>query len=124
LKIKLDENLSRHLKTVLAGLGHDVTTAADEGLLSRPDEAVGAAAKNEGRMIFTLDVGFVDIRKYPPGEHPGIVLFRPDSLGPLAVNRAVSEFAATQKLEMFSGCVVVVESDRIRVRRPEIGTDG
>ncbi len=35
MKLKLDENLSRHLKPALTGLGHDVLTAADEGLLSR-----------------------------------------------------------------------------------------
>jgi hypothetical protein len=34
MKLKLDENLSRHLKPVLIGLGHDVLTAADENLLS------------------------------------------------------------------------------------------
>ena len=31
MKLKLDENLSRCLKAPLAGLNHDVTTAADEG---------------------------------------------------------------------------------------------
>lgn len=36
MKLKLDENLSRHLKPVLFGLGHDVLTAADENLLSHP----------------------------------------------------------------------------------------
>jgi hypothetical protein len=34
MKLKLDENLSRHLKPVLIGLGHDVLTTADENLLS------------------------------------------------------------------------------------------
>ena len=37
MKLKLDENLSRHLKPILIELGHDVLTAADENLLSRPD---------------------------------------------------------------------------------------
>ena len=30
MKIKLDENLSRHLKPILVGFEHDVLTAADE----------------------------------------------------------------------------------------------
>ena len=34
MKLKLDENLSRHLKTRLNDLGHDVSTTADENLLS------------------------------------------------------------------------------------------
>lgn len=35
MKLKLDENLSRHLQAVLVNLRHDVTTAAMEGLLAR-----------------------------------------------------------------------------------------
>jgi hypothetical protein len=37
MKLKLDENLSRHLRSVLEALGYDVLTVADEGLLSQPD---------------------------------------------------------------------------------------
>ena len=49
MKLRLDENLSRHLKPVLTGLGHDVLTAADENLLSRPDAEVAAVSIREGR---------------------------------------------------------------------------
>jgi predicted nuclease of predicted toxin-antitoxin system len=61
MKIKLDENLSRHLKPVLAGFAHDVLTTADENLLSRPDTEVAAASIKEGRMLFTLDLEFADL---------------------------------------------------------------
>lgn len=86
MRLKLDENLSRHLKPVLIALGHDVLTAADEDLLSSPDVQVAACAAREDRMLLTLDIEFADLRKYPPGSHPGIMLFRPASLGPLSVN--------------------------------------
>lgn len=84
MKLKLDENLSRHLKPALFALGHDTLTAADENLLSRRDIEVAAGAASEGRILLTLDIEFADLRKYPPGSHPGIVLFRPVSLGPLS----------------------------------------
>ena len=48
MKIKLDENLSRHLKDELLGLGHDVSTALEEGLLGKDDVELGAAAKTDG----------------------------------------------------------------------------
>jgi len=50
MKLKLEENLSRHLKPILIGLGHDVLTAADENLLSRPDVEVAASASREGLL--------------------------------------------------------------------------
>ena len=63
MKLKLDENLSRHLKPTLASLGHDVMTAADEGLLSQPDTVVAKAADGESRILLTLDIEFADLRK-------------------------------------------------------------
>jgi predicted nuclease of predicted toxin-antitoxin system len=118
MKLKLDENLSRHLKTSLINLGHEVMTVADEHLLSKPDTIIASEAKKEGRILLTLDVGLADIRKAPPGTHPGIIIFRPATLGPLEVNRFVEAFASDNDLEIFRGCIVVVEQKRIRVRRP------
>jgi len=120
VKLKLDENLSRHLKQSLSALNNDVTTVADQGLLSQPDTTVAAAANREERMLLTLDLEFSDLRKYPPGHHPGIILFRPQSFGPLAVNQFVEQFVRSTELHLFAGCVVVVEPSRVRVRRPHL----
>lgn len=117
MRVKLDENLSRHLKTNLQHLGHEVETVGEEGLLSRPDVDVAAAAASERRMLFTLDLDFSDTRTYPPGSHPGIVLFRPGSMGPLTVNAFVEAFVEVTNLEDLAGCLVVVDPDRVRVRR-------
>ena len=120
MRLKLDENLSRHLKPVLTGLGHDVLTAADENLLSRPDTEVAAVSIKEGRMLFTLDVEFADLRKYPPGTHPGIILFRPPSFGPLTVNKFIADFVRSANLEELVSSVAIVDPTRVRVRSPEI----
>jgi predicted nuclease of predicted toxin-antitoxin system len=123
VNLKLDENLSRHLRQRLSTLGHDVTTAADQELLAQPDTAIAAAARVDGRMLFTLDLEFGDLRKYPPGTHPGIILFRPRSLGPLAVTQFIEAFVRDTDLQLLTRCVVIVEPTRVRVRRPPLGTD-
>jgi predicted nuclease of predicted toxin-antitoxin system len=120
MRLKLDENLSRHLKGARSSLGHDVLTVADEKLLSHPDTDVAAAASREQRILFTFDVEFADLRKYPPGSHPGIILFRPASLGPLTVNRFVLDFVRSAKVEELMGAVAIVDASRVRVRYPEI----
>src|SRR5207237_4685785 len=111
-----DENLSRHLKTALNEAGHQASTAEDENLLGKADSDVAAAANSEQRIIFTLDVAFADLRRFPPGNHPGIVLFRPGSLGPISVNRFVLDFVHDQNLESLVGSIVIAEPNRIRVR--------
>jgi len=123
LKLKLDENLSRHLSAEITTLGHEVATAADQGLLGRSDREVSAAAKAAGELLFTLDLEFGDLRKYPPGSHPGILLFRPRSMGPSAVNGFVTNFVRGTDLAELAGCLVVVDPDRVRVRRPPLDAD-
>jgi predicted nuclease of predicted toxin-antitoxin system len=118
MKLKLDENLSRHLKPVLTALGHDVLTAADENLLSRPDTESAHAAKDEQRMLLTLDIEFADLRKYPPGSHPGVILFRPLSLSPLSVNAFIADFIRRTDLDKLAVCVAVVDPSHVRVRSP------
>jgi predicted nuclease of predicted toxin-antitoxin system len=119
MKLKLDENLSRHLKPVLAGLGHDVLTAADENLLSHPDTAIAATASREERILLTLDIEFADLRKYPPGTHPGIILFRPPSFGPNLVNTFIADFIRAADLSKFSSCIAIVDHTHVRVRSPK-----
>jgi predicted nuclease of predicted toxin-antitoxin system len=119
MRLKLDENLSRHLKPALEALSHDVTTAAEDGLLAKPDEQVAAAAAAESRVLLTLDLGIADVRRFPPGTHPGIVLFRPPTLGPLTVNQFVASCVAATDLNALAGCLVVVEPDRVRIRTPK-----
>jgi predicted nuclease of predicted toxin-antitoxin system len=99
LTIKLDENLSRHLSKPLEAEGHKVSTAAQEGMLGRSDSELAAAAARSGMMVFTLDLEFGDLRKYPPGSHAGVVLFRPRSMGPLSVAKYVLDFVRGADLE-------------------------
>ena len=100
MRLKLDGNLCRHLKPILAGLGHEVLTASDEGLLSRSDMEVAAAAAREDRMLLTLDVEFADLRKHPPGSHPGIIVFHPSSFGPSSENATTQRHLHSCRVRM------------------------
>ena len=76
MKFKLDENMPRRAATLLSGYGHEVATVADESLGGSEDPLVAQTAAQEGRMVVTLDRRFADIRLYPPGHHPGIIVLR------------------------------------------------
>lgn len=119
MRLKLDENLPTSLAGHLIARGHDADTVIDEGLEGQPDPVVVAAATEEGRMLVTLDRGIGDLRRYPPGSHAGVLVLRPTSQDPASVLDLVDRLLQTHDLDDLTGCVVIVESRRVRIRRPE-----
>lgn len=118
MKLKLDENMPERVAPVLADRGHDVATVAGEGLGGAIDPVVAEASAEEGRMIITMDRRFADLRRHPPGRHPGMVVLRLRDQRPALVAAALSAFLDQHNLEGLAGCLVVVEPGAVRIRRP------
>jgi predicted nuclease of predicted toxin-antitoxin system len=119
VKIKVDENLPTAAAAALVERGFDAHTVSQEGLAGTLDASLIEVARAEDRMVFTLDRGFGDIRSYPPGSHPGIIVFRlKEEAAPAAVAAVVS-LIEHHDLEAFRGTVTVVGHDTLRVRRPD-----
>ena len=93
----------------------------EEDLLGASDDRVWEAAHSERRCLFTADKGFADARKYPPGTHDGIVLFRLPRESRLGYIRLLESLLAERELESLAGAIVTVSPDAIRVRRAEQG---
>ena len=115
MRIKLDENLSERLQTVLEDLGHDTDTVVSEELSGSHDDNVLRAAGLADRLLFTLDTGFLDLKHYPPGSHKGIVVFRPPTQGALTVIRFVSAFVRSANLRKHARHTTIVERTRTRI---------
>src|ERR1051325_8898433 len=117
MKIKLDHNLSRHLKDVLKAFGHDVDTAFDEGLARSTDKEVLHEASEQDRILFTLDKDFLNLKTYPPKRHGGVVVFRPTRQGAIAVTKMVEAFVRSADLTKYRRRTAVVERTRVRIFR-------
>jgi len=115
MKIKLDQNLSIHLREALAELDHDVDTVFDEGLSGVDDVTVLQAASSQDRILFTLDTDFLNLKAYPPGTHSGIVVFRPPRQGALTFTKFVRAFVLSSDLRRYYRLLTLVERTRIRV---------
>jgi predicted nuclease of predicted toxin-antitoxin system len=76
MRFKTDENLHPDVADMLRGHGHEVVTVWDEGLRGSPDPTLMKACCVEGRVWVTLDLGFADIREYPPEQCPGLIVLR------------------------------------------------
>lgn len=121
MRLKLDENLPHDLAMALRRHGHDVHTVVEEHLAGESDPVVVAAATDEDRMLLTLDRGIGDLRRYPPGSHAGILVLRPVAQDPDSILALIRRLMRTQPLDNFRGCVVVVEPQKVRIRRSETG---
>jgi predicted nuclease of predicted toxin-antitoxin system len=117
MKIKLDHNLSRHLRDTLEKFGHDVDTAFDEGLAGATDKEVLHEASSQARILFTLDTDFLNLKTYPPGNHGGVVVFRPTRQGALAISDVVEAFVRSADLRKYRRRTALVERTRIRIFR-------
>ncbi len=73
---KLDENLPVEATTLLQAGGHNALSVLDQSLGGHSDTDIAAICRKEQRVLVTFDLGFADIRVYPPRDYSGIVVLR------------------------------------------------
>jgi Domain of unknown function (DUF5615) len=74
MRFKADENPARGSGSAAVPGGHDAVTVGDEDLQGKPGFEIVAIVQRELRAFITLDLGFADIRSYPPSEFRGKAL--------------------------------------------------
>jgi predicted nuclease of predicted toxin-antitoxin system len=116
--VKLDEDLSPLVAEPLVGAGYDVATVWSQGWSGLKDSELWLRVVEESRFFITADKGFGDLRAFPPGQHPGIVVLRPDRESIVDYRDLVARLLALHALDDLAGCVVVVNARGIRIRKP------
>ena len=76
--VKFDEDLSPMVVEPVRRAGFTVATVVDQGWSGLKDQELWSRVVAEGFFFVTADKGFADIRSRPPGDHPGILLLRPN----------------------------------------------
>ncbi len=120
--LKLDENLAQPHVDFLNGAGYSAERVTDEGLSGADDAIVWRRAVAEGRMFLTLDLDFADVRRFPPGSHPGLLLLRPRNRSRDAVLEILQRVIQEQPLDSLRSCFVVADINHTRIRRPPTPT--
>lgn len=117
MTVKLDENMAQAHVEFLQQAGYNADRVTDEGLSGADDETVWEQVCAEERFFITLDLDFSDIRRFPPGTHPGILLLRSRNRSRQAVLEILSRVVQEQSLEKLKGCLVVADDIQTRIRR-------
>ena len=116
MRFKLDENLPFQLKGLFKEYGHDAMTIHDQGMGGATDSDIASACLAEERILVTADLDFADIRAYPPGNHPGIVVFRLTRRTRDNVLEVGAALIGTLADSFSKGQLWIVEDSRVRIR--------
>ena len=116
MRFKIDENVPPFMAERLRAAGLDATTVAEEALGGISDENLAPICTAENRILVTLDLDFSDIRRYPPGSSPGIVVLRLDGQDRSDFEAAAELLNAALATNQVGGALWIVERTRIRVR--------
>ncbi len=114
MKFLLDANLPKSLVSLLKKK-YNVKCKRDSG--HRSDDEIYRSIKKSGSVLITLDTDFLFILRYPPGNHPGIVVLRLRSQSRKKVTEVVINFCESCKnqWQLLQGHLIVVREDRFRI---------
>ena len=122
MRFLVDANLPRSALALLQGAGHVPEHVRDLGLGAAPDKEIAARARATGSALVTRDLGFADIRSYPPLDYPGLVVLRlpDDATAPQILSLLQRFLNQTELVRQVPGHLVIVEAGSVRFR-PALG---
>ena len=115
----VDEDLPWRLAKALEEAGHVALHVTDVQLRGHRDETVFSYAQARGLALVTCDMGYSDIRRFPPGSHAGLVIARLSTRVPAPERtRMILEGILGLKPGEIQGSLIVISRRGVRRRRP------
>ncbi len=116
MKFKIDENLPVEIAELLRDDEFDAMTVNEQILSGEPDSIIAEICQREERAIVTLDIGFSDIRRYPPEDYFGIIVLRPTMQDKQSILDIFKPVLQHLKGERLNGFLWIVNEKKIRIR--------
>jgi predicted nuclease of predicted toxin-antitoxin system len=119
MRFLIDENLPRAVGHLLCQYGHEAIDIRAIGLRGANDADIAAYARKQRLCLISGDIGFGDIRNYPPGEYFGLLILRlPAKATSVTILPLLKSFLMQSKIvDRLSGKLAVIELGRVRIRK-------
>jgi len=118
MRFLVDEDLPRSTDDLLRRYGHEAVDVRNVGLRGAKDPQIASYARSEGLCLVTGDFDFSDVRNYPPGEYPGLVVLKlPKAATASFILNLLESFLQQKDLVVqIPGNLAIVEAGRVRMR--------
>jgi predicted nuclease of predicted toxin-antitoxin system len=116
MKFKTDENLPEEAAELLRSAGYDASTILEQSMGGELDPEVASVCRREQRTLVTLDLGFADIRTYPPEEYHGLIVLRLRRQDKAHVVGVIEQLLPILETEPLADRLWIVEEERVRIR--------
>lgn len=118
MRFLIDEDLPRSLVNLFQQYGHEAFHVRDVGLRAAPDEEIAAYAQRNNLCLISGDLGFADVRNYPPDAYSGIVVLRlPSAVSAAQIHQLIRSWLESEWIDQCEGNLTILEPTRVRIRR-------
>lgn len=116
----IDEDLHRSLSDTLSSLGFTTFDIRDHGLRGKPDDKIFDFAQKKKAVLFSADLDFSNMLRFPLGKHHGICILRfPNEMSTQSINQEVKSLLKELLPEDFNGNLIILSPGKRRIRRPK-----
>ncbi|MEM8640884.1 MAG: DUF5615 family PIN-like protein [Cyanobacteria bacterium P01_G01_bin.54] len=117
MKLLLDQGLPRSAAALLRNIGIDTIHVGEIGMSEAEDIAIIQRARDEGRVIATLDADFHTLLALNSSLVPSVIRIRIERLRAPALMDLLLTVIAECEEDLEQGSAITVEPSRIRIRR-------
>jgi predicted nuclease of predicted toxin-antitoxin system len=117
LRFLADMGISRKTVQWLHDNDFDAVHLLDQGLERMPDNEIMIKAKQENRVVLTMDLDFGFLLAVSKEKVPSVIIFRLSNETSEVVNNRLKEVLSRFAKDLESGAILSVGDRNIRVRR-------
>ncbi|ANV89730.1 DUF5615 family PIN-like protein [Picosynechococcus sp. PCC 8807] len=117
MKLLLDQGLPRSAAMLLSEAGIDTIHVAEIGLSAADDTDILQRAKDDERVVVTLDADFHALLALSEAASPSVIRIRIERLRAQALTNLLLKVLGEVTEDLEQGAIVTVEMSRVRMRR-------